>query len=239
MVVSQRFVKQCRFASLLIVAVLCLGWSATPASAQAVSQITTPLEEFEDSGVSGTASLSAVGNYVGVSMTMSGEPVAGNHPSHIHTGTCENFDPNPIFPLATVDLGSVDDQGQSRSLVTDVSLRDLLADDYVILVHKSPEELTNYFVCGEIVMSASTDEAADGPVAVTENDSAEGNKTTQNGRQRVLQVPKAGSGDGMFVADGMSSLAISLGAVSLVLALGGVVVTRRTAPNVVSRTRRR
>ena len=239
MVVSRGFVERCRFASLVLLAVFCLGWSATPASAQAVSQITIPLGEFEESGVSGTASLSAVGNYVGVSMTMTGEPVVGEHPSHIHTGTCENFDPNPIFPLTTVVLGSVDDQGQSRSLVTDVSLRDLLADDYVILVHKSPEELTNYFVCGEIVMSDSTDEAADGPVAVTETDGAKGDKTTQNGKQRVLQVPKAGSGDGNVVADGMSSLAISLGAVSLALALGGVVVMRRTAPSVIGRNMRR
>ena len=39
-----------------------------------------------------------------------------------------------------------------------VRLRDLRRDDYVILVHKSPEELTNYFVCGDIKRSASMDQ---------------------------------------------------------------------------------
>ena len=232
--VSRWFVKRCRFASLAIVAVFCLGWSAIPASAQSVSRITIPLGEYEESGVSGMASLSAVGNYVGVSMTMSGKPVLGEHPAHIHTGTCENFDPNPIFPLATVVLGSVDGQGQSRSLVTDVSLRELRADDYVIVVHKSPEELTNYFVCGdisgEVFIATGIDDVTEG---------AGGGKTTRDGQQRVLQVPRAGSGDGDGVADGMSSLVITFGGVALVLALGGVMVTRRTAPDVLGRNMRR
>lgn len=235
MMVSRWFVERCRFASLLIMAVFCLGWAALPASAQSVSQITIPLGEFKESGVSGKASLSAVGNYVGVSMTMSGKPISGEHPAHIHTGTCENFDPNPIFPLATVVLGSVDNQGQSRSLVTDVSLRDLRADDYVILVHKSAEELTNYFVCGditgELLTAAVTDDAA--------VEGAGGGKTTQDGQQRVLQVPKAGSGDGDLGTDGMSSLAIRFGAVALALALGGVVVTSRTARDALSGNGRR
>ena len=258
MSVSQWFLERRRSASLLFVAVFCLLSAAAPASAQLVSQITIPLGEYKGSGVSGLATLSVIGNYVEVSMTLSGEQIAGEHPSHIHTGTCENFDPNPIFPLTTVVLGSVDDLGQSRTLVTDVSLRELLADDYVILVHKSADELTNYFVCGEIsgeiVASVPAGEDRDGAVSVAEVEVAEGagsetsehsgdekntggGKTRQVGQQRISKVPAAGSGDQNIVAGSGNHLVISFGAVAL--ALGGFVVTRRTSRNAFSADMRR
>jgi hypothetical protein len=82
----------------------------------------------------------------------------GNHPTHIHTGTCANFDPDPTYPLTTVILEDVSDVGVSETTVEEVRLRDLLRADYVILVHKSPEELTNYFVCGDIKRSASVNQ---------------------------------------------------------------------------------
>jgi hypothetical protein len=60
----------------------------------------------------------------------------------------------------------VSDTGVSETTVEDVRLRDLLDADYVILVHKSAEELTNYFVCGDIKMSeAATEPVSDAPRA--------------------------------------------------------------------------
>lgn len=226
---SQWFVGRRRFVLSWIVAVVCLCLPAIPASAQGLSQITIPLGEYKDSGVSGMASLSAVGNYVEVSMTMSGEPIVGDHPTHIHTGTCDNFDPNPIFPLTTVvlsNVGLVDGEGQSRSLVTDISLRDLLADDYVILVHKSADELTNYFVCGDI----------SGETLATIPDDGE---TRQGGQQRISRVPTAGSGDAHSVSGSEDHRAISFGAVALALALGGAALTRRTFRDALHRGMRR
>ena len=249
--VSRWFVKRCRFASLLIMAVFCLGWAAIPASAQSVSRITIPLGEYEESGVSGMASLAAVGNDVGVSMTMSGKPISGEHPAHIHTGTCENFDPNPIFPLTTVVLGWVDGEGGSRSLVKDISLRDLLADDYVILVHKSAEELTNYFVCGDISSAAlatvQTDSGSDGAVSIAEVNADEsggttasaqsqvgkarssGTKATGSDQQMIVGMPVAGSGDSGAFEGNRSYLGVGLGAVALALALGGVIALTKQA----------
>lgn len=223
-----------RFVVTWIVAVFCLCSSATPTSAQGVSQITIPLGEYESSGVSGMASLSAAGNYVEVSMTMSGEPIVGDHPTHIHTGTCDNFDPNPIFPLTTVVLGSVDGEGQSRSLVTDVSLRDLLSDDYVILVHKSAEELTNYFVCGDISGETLASIPDDGPGAGSDSD-----KPRQVGHQRISKVPSAGSGDPSSTPGYGDHLATGVGAVALALALGGVAVMKRTSRDLLHRDPRR
>ena len=127
-----------------------------PVAAQNNDSITIPLNEYKNSGVSGTATLEAVGNGTRVTMELSGDQITGNHPTHIHTGTCANFDPNPTYPLTTVILDDVSDTGLSETTVEGVRLRDLLRGDYVILVHKSPEELTNYFVCGDIKADGGT-----------------------------------------------------------------------------------
>ncbi len=129
-----------------------------PVAAQEDNSVTIPLREYKNSGVSGTAGLEPIGNETYVTMELSGDPLIGNHPTHIHTGTCADFDPNPTYPLTTVILDDVNDMGVSETTVEDVRLRDLLDADYVILVHKSAEELTNYYVCGDIKISASVNE---------------------------------------------------------------------------------
>jgi hypothetical protein len=115
--------------------------------------ITIALNEYKDSGVSGWATLTAEGEGVAVQMAVEGDQVTGDHPTHIHTGTCENFDPSPTFPLTTIVLDPLSADGVSQTSVPDVSLDELLSSDYVILVHKSKDELTNYFVCGDIKTS--------------------------------------------------------------------------------------
>lgn len=135
--------------------VLAAFTSEAPVAAQDNESITIQLKEYKNSGVSGTATLDSFGNDTSVAMELSGDPVTGNHPTHIHTGTCANFDPDPTYPLTTVILDDVSDAGTSETTVEGVRLRDLLRADYVILVHKSAEELTNYFVCGDIKMSAA------------------------------------------------------------------------------------
>jgi hypothetical protein len=115
------------------------------------TSITVDLNEFEGSGISGTAVLTENdAGGVHVSMKLLGEALDGNHPTHIHTGTCSNFDPSPIYPLETVNLNPVNQQGISESDVTGTTLDTLRNGKFVILVHQSPEELTNYLVCGDI-----------------------------------------------------------------------------------------
>jgi hypothetical protein len=162
---------------------------AVPAAAQDNRSLTIPLNEYENSGVSGTATLEATGGGTHVEMMLSGEPLTGNHPTHIHTGTCDNFDPDPTYPLTTVILDDVSDSGISETTVEDVRLRDLLDSDYVILVHKSAEELTNYFVCGDI--------KADGGTGGGRNDAAAVVAGTPDADQvsaSVNKAPRAGVG---------------------------------------------
>lgn len=237
--------------SVFAVSVVCLFSTVTPTSAQMVSQITIPLNEYAESGVSGISSLSAVGNYVQVSMSLNGSQVTGDHPTHIHTGTCEDFDPNPIFPLTTVVLGHVDGEGSSRSLVRDISLRELLAGKYVIVVHKSAEELTNYFVCGDISGEAlamvQTDVDNPGSVSVNEVNVVPGEGSTSSahtrhgsrpaasetatrvGQRKIVAVPSAGSGQPTDHGGDTTHLAIGLEIIALVLVLGGVTVVERRA----------
>lgn len=162
---------------------------AAPAAAQDNLSLTIPLNEYQNSGVSGTATLTADGRATHVEMMLSGKQVTGNHPTHIHTGTCADFDPDPTYPLTTVILDDVSNAGISETTVEDVRLRDLLDSNYVILVHKSAEELTNYFVCGDI--------KADGRTGGSRNDTAaivEGTPNADQVSTSVNKPPQAGVG---------------------------------------------
>lgn len=98
-----------------------------------------------------------------------------NHPAHIHSGTCDDLDPNPAAPLQDIvpyandpdsDEGSNSPQGVLTAPImlhseTDVemSLDDLLAEPHAINVHESMEQIENYVACGDI-----------GGILVTDND---------------------------------------------------------------------
>jgi hypothetical protein len=135
---------------LFLVSIAALPLTGTIAQNTGTS-VSVQLKEYEDSGISGTAVLTSTPTGgVHVSMELTGQELDGNHPTHIHTGTCANFDPSPIYPLETVNLSSVNREGLSESDVTNTTLGDLRNGEFVILVHQSPEELTNYLVCGDI-----------------------------------------------------------------------------------------
>jgi hypothetical protein len=83
--------------------------------------------------------------------------VAAGHPAHIHAGTCETLDPNPLFPLTDVTApvgepaGAADAEQIDTSFTTvPVDLATLLASDNSINVHLSAEEADVYIACGEV-----------------------------------------------------------------------------------------
>ncbi len=99
-------------------------------------------------------------------MTAAQDDTADVHPAHIHEGTCDNLDPNPAYPLSNVGLDMLEDGTptvgeemvgaasaipiESSVTTVDVALDDLLAEDYAISVHESPENAENYIACGDI-----------------------------------------------------------------------------------------
>ncbi len=236
-------------ALVLFTVLVALPFGAATAQEERTS-ISVELQEFEDSGISGTAILTATAEGgTQVSMELQGAELDGDHPTHIHTGTCDDFDPDPLYPLETVELSSVNQEGISETTVEDVSLDSLREGDYVILVHQSLEELTNYLVCGEISSGTQVDAAdAQGSGADEENetqqagaaeddhDAAEGHSPPaddeeSNGtkeRVKANTLPVAGSGP-TAALEGRSGTQMSLllGVVATLAMLGAVALRQR------------
>lgn len=117
--------------------------SAGDGTPEAEAGLTVELEELNDSGVSGTATLTEAGENQ-TTVTIKVEGATGDHPAHIHTGTCDDLNPNPLFPLNNVDAN-----GNSETTV-DVGLTELSGGGFAINLHKSAQEIGVYVACGNI-----------------------------------------------------------------------------------------
>jgi hypothetical protein len=126
---------------LLLVLGLALALSACAAS-QADGR-TVQLETLNDSGVTGSAVLTDLGDgttRVEVDVDPAGHP---DMPAHIHPGTCENLVPQPLYPLDNV----VD--GQSETEI-DVTLEELFAGGLALNLHNSTQDFGTYTACADL-----------------------------------------------------------------------------------------
>jgi hypothetical protein len=101
------------------------------------------LETLNDSGVTGSVTLTPLSGghtQVTVQVDPAGHP---NMPAHIHPGTCDELVPQPKYPLQSVVDG--------RS-TTDVpaSVEDLLSDTVALNLHASNSEMQLYTACVEL-----------------------------------------------------------------------------------------
>ena len=101
-----------------------------------------------NSGVTGTATIEEGTGGLVVSIALAGAlPEIGNHPAHVHMGTC-TAPGNVKFALTDV----VD--GISRTEVTGMTLQDItdgIANGGLsVNVHMSADDLGNYLACGNI-----------------------------------------------------------------------------------------
>ena len=127
-----------------LLASLALGGTAL---AQGANNITLQLKPLGDSGVSGTAVLTAVAGGVQVKMNMNGLPEAGiEHINHFHGGgTCADVEAGNMAPV-TVPLNPVvaneDGTGSATTTIQDVTLDELQARDQrnFILLHAETKE---------------------------------------------------------------------------------------------------
>ncbi len=118
---------------------------AVPACAAQPSVMPTRLTlvPLNDSGVTGSVTMTAVGEartLVVVDVDPAGHP---DMPAHIHPGTCTELVPQPRHPLANV----VD--GHSTTEVN-ASLEQLLAGDAALNLHASNQEMQLYTACVEL-----------------------------------------------------------------------------------------
>lgn len=114
-----------------------------PTPSPEMPRLELELEELNDSGISGTVTLYDAGDDQTI-VEFDVEGAGGDHPAHIHEGTCGNLEPEPYKSLENVD-----ENGESMTVV-DVSLDTLLADDYAIDIHLAPNELGTLIACADI-----------------------------------------------------------------------------------------
>jgi len=118
-----------------------------PAAQAQESTVTVQLEEQNDSGISGTAMLVDLGNgqtRVEINIT----PAEGDHPAHIHMGTCANLNPAPEIPLANVQNGT-------STTTVNQSLATIERQQRAINLHLSPSEAATYVACGSLPVAGT------------------------------------------------------------------------------------
>jgi hypothetical protein len=189
-----------------------------PAAAAGGNQITIDLKELNSSGVSGTATLTDNGdNTTTVSIKVNG--ATGDHPAHIHQGTCTNLDPNPQYPLTNVAA-----DGTSTTKI-DVSLNDLLASPHAVNLHESATNLGVYIACGEIVQAAGGAAEASPTAGGTGGETATVTPTAA-ATTTTTTAPNTGVGPTPGSSNDLALFA-SLATVALALLAGGLVLRRR------------
>jgi hypothetical protein len=143
-----------KFAS--FAAVLVLGAGLTPAVAadkmagvaMAKAPLTIPIKPLNDSGESGSATLTDTKAGLKVVLSIKGAP-ASAQPAHIHKGSCAKLDPKPWYPLTSV-VG-----GKSTTVVKGVTIGEIIGKS-AINVHKSPTDIATYVACGDVAKSTMT-----------------------------------------------------------------------------------
>jgi hypothetical protein len=118
------------------------GAAAAPESASSSGEVVVQLAEQNNSGESGTATLTATGASTRVVLALK-NPTTDSQPAHIHRGSCENLDADPLYGLLNVM------QGRSETVVN-VPLSELTAGGLAINVHQSDAKLNRYVACGNL-----------------------------------------------------------------------------------------
>jgi Cu/Zn superoxide dismutase len=111
--------------------------------AEAAGPVTVPLTPQNNSGESGTATLTESGTKTKVVVAVTGAPGGVAQPLHVHKGTCAQLDPKPTYGLATLT------SGKSETTI-DVPLASLQGGGFAINGHKSAQDVSTYVFCGAI-----------------------------------------------------------------------------------------
>jgi hypothetical protein len=116
-------------------------------------EIPVALEELNDSGISGVATLTVEEGVV-VLVEVSLEGTEGPNPVHIHSGTCADLGG------VSIPLNDVEDGISSTEIEANVD--QLFEGEFAINVHLSPEEADVYVACGDLGQAAESRGGAGG-----------------------------------------------------------------------------
>ncbi len=183
-----------------------VGTVLAAAAATAQQPITINLSTQNNSGMSGTAVLTPMGNQTRVTLNMTGAP--GPHPAHIHVGQCPNVGA-VVAPLTSV-------QGGTSETTVNMSIDQIRAARHAINVHKSPQEASVYVACGDLPLAAAgAGGGGTGTTGGTGGGGADAGKTSGG-------MPGTGMGGSAGVP---TETVLGLGA--LLLVAGGTLIIRR------------
>lgn len=138
-------------AALIVVAAVAVGGAACgddgdpgAADTTAPTELEVPLAAQNGSGVTGTATLTDLGNGR-TRVVIAATDVAGAppRPAHIHAGTCADLDPAPAWGLLDVTDGA-----SETELAT--PLQKIIDGDFAVNMHQSVDNLDTYIACGDI-----------------------------------------------------------------------------------------
>lgn len=139
-----------------------LGGAFTLGSAAAQEEQST-LSPLNDSGVSGTVSLTPQGQQTVVDVTLEGAPADSVHPGHIHTGAdCSDYAGIEVN-LTDISVGA-DGMG-SASTTVDMPILDIEDGNHVVIFHAGPtlEDDPTPIACAELPVSMAQPSAGEAP----------------------------------------------------------------------------
>jgi hypothetical protein len=117
--------------------------------------VTIALDAQNDSGESGTATLTAEGAKTRVVLALENPASESPQPAHIHKGTCADLNPTPAYGLANVIDGASD-------TTVDVPLDELQGGRFAINVHMSEDKADVYVSCGTVGTAPADDDGSNG-----------------------------------------------------------------------------
>lgn len=110
----------------------------------APAEIEVPLAAQNESGVSGTATFTDLGNgKTRVVIAATDVADAPPRPAHVHAGSCADLDPAPAWGLLNVTDGA-------SETVLATPLQEMVDGDFAVNVHQSVDNLDAYIACGNI-----------------------------------------------------------------------------------------
>ena len=117
---------------------------ATVSASAGVSSdaVTLILNELNNSGQSGSVTLTPKGTKTTVAVNITPGAVGIGQPIHIHSGSCDDLG-GVVYPLTSLDAGM-------SATTVDVSISSLLSGRFAVNAHKSGPEASVYVACGDL-----------------------------------------------------------------------------------------
>lgn len=168
------------------------------------NSVTVTLNTQNNSGVSGTATLTDMNGQTQVVVNVTGEPAGGSEPEHIHVGSCPTVGAVK-YPLANVVNGTA-------TTMVNVKLADLQTGGFAINLHKSAAQAGVYIACGDIPAATNASNAGATTAATA---------STMTASAVTPSAAPATGGGGMATMEGLLALVVVLAGGAVFAALAG------------------